>query len=153
MKKLVYFIVICIVTGEIAGYVTAGESSREWFRNLQKPSFQPSNWLFGPVWTFLYILMGIALWKIWSNKSSRERNIAITIFFTQLLFNFMWSILFFKWHAVGLALIDILILWVLILSTIFSFSRVSKTAAWLLVPYIAWVSFATILNYSIWRIN
>ncbi len=153
MKKLFVSILICVATGAIAGYITAGESSGEWFKALNKPSFQPPSWLFGPVWTFLYIMMGIALWKVWNTANSRERNMAITIFFAQLLFNFIWSIIFFSWHSVGLALIDILILWVLILSTIFSFARVSKTSAWLLVPYIVWVSFATILNYTIWKMN
>lgn len=153
MKKLVISILICIGVGAIAGYVTSGESSSDWYINLQKPSFQPPSWLFSPVWTLLYILMGVALWKVWKKPNSRERNIAITIFFAQLLFNFLWSIIFFNWHGVGMALIDILILWVLILSTIFSFGKLSKTAAWLLVPYISWVTFASILNYSIWQMN
>ncbi len=153
MKKLIISIIICVGIGGIAGYLTAGESSGEWFRNLQKPSFQPPNWIFGPVWTTLYILMGISLWKVWKKPNSRERNIAITIFFAQLLFNFLWSVIFFNWHAIGMALIDILILWVLILATIFSFARHSKIAAWLLVPYISWVSFATILTYTIWQMN
>ncbi len=153
MKKLIISIILCVGVGAIAGYLTAGESSGEWFRNLQKPSFQPPNWIFGPVWTTLYILMGISLWKVWKKPNSRERNIAITIFFAQLLFNFLWSVLFFNWHAIGMALIDILILWILILATIFSFAKHSKVAAWLLVPYISWVSFATILTYTIWKMN
>jgi tryptophan-rich sensory protein len=153
MKKLVISILICVGIGAIAGFVTAGESSSDWYMNLQKPSFQPPSWLFSPVWTFLYIMMGIALWMVWKKPNSRERNIAITIFFAQLLFNFLWSIIFFNWHGVGMALIDILVLWVLILSTIFSFGKLSKTAAWLLVPYISWVTFATILNYAIWQMN
>lgn len=153
MKKLIISIVLCIGVGALAGYITSGESSGEWFINLNKPSFQPPDWLFGPVWTILYILLGFSLWKVWSKPNSRERNIAITIFFAQLLFNFLWSIMFFSWHSTGLAVIDIILLWILILATIFSFAKLSKTAAWLLVPYILWVTFATILNWTIWRMN
>lgn len=144
---------ICIAVGSIAGYITAGESSGGWFRNIQKPSFQPPNWLFAPVWTILYILMGIALWSVWKKPASKQRNTAMSWFFAQLFFNFWWSIIFFSCHLTGIALLDIIVLWMLILVTILSFAKHSRLAAWLLVPYILWVSFASVLNYSIWKLN
>jgi len=151
--KLILSILICLAAGGIAGYVTAGQVNGEWYTALVKPSFQPPNWLFGPVWTTLYILMGIALWLVWKTPSTPDRNTAITIFFIQLVLNFLWSLIFFNGHAIGFALIDIVTLWIMIVLTIFAFSRISKTASWLLVPYISWVSFATILNWTIWNLN
>jgi len=153
MKKLIISLILTISVGALAGFITAGESSGEWYVNLAKPSYQPPSWLFSPVWTILYILMGISFYYVWKKPLSRERNIAITIFLFQLLLNFLWGIFFFSLHAPFLALIDIVMMWIAILLTIFSFSRLSKTAAWLLVPYILWVSFATVLNWDIWRMN
>jgi translocator protein len=153
MKKILLSIVLCVAIGSFAGFVTAGEASGDWFLHINKPSFQPPNWLFAPVWTTLYILMGIALGKVWQQPPSSKRNTAIALFLAQLFFNFWWSILFFKWHLISVALADILLLWILLLLTIVSFAKHSKLAAWLLVPYISWVSFATILNYAIWRLN
>lgn len=153
MKKLIISVFLCVFIGSIAGFITAGEASGAWFRNIQKPTFQPPNWLFAPVWTTLYIMMGIALWKVWQQPASTARNSAMALFFAQLFFNFWWSIIFFSWHLIDVALIDIIILWVLIVITIFRFAKQSKLAAWLLVPYISWVSFATILNYAIWKLN
>lgn len=153
MKKLIISLVLTIGTGALAGYITAGESSGEWFRNLDKPSYNPPSWVFSPVWTTLYILMGIAFYLVWKKPHSRDRTMALTIFLVQLLLNFLWSILFFSFHSPGLALLDIVVLWIGILVTIFSFARLSRPAAWLLVPYIAWVSFATILNWDIYRLN
>ncbi len=153
MKKLIPSLLLTLGVGALAGVITAGESSGEWYLNLAKPSYQLPSWLFSPVWTSLYILMGISFYKVWKKPLSRERNIAVTLFLVQLLLNFLWSILFFSLHSPGLALIDIVMMWIAILLTIFSFARLSKTAAWLLVPYIMWVSFATILNWDIWRMN
>ncbi len=153
MKKLILSLLLTIGVGALGGIVTAGESSGEWYTNLNKPWYQPPSWLFSPVWTLLYILMGVAFYFVWRKPLSRERNNAITIFLAQLLLNFLWSFLFFSMHSPGLALINIVVLWITILLTIFSFSKLSKTAAWLLVPYIAWVSFAAVLNWDIWRIN
>ena len=153
MKKLIPSLLLTLGVGALAGVITAGESSGEWYLNLAKPSYQLPSWLFSPVWTSLYILMGISFYKVWKKPLSRERNIAVTLFLVQLLLNFLWSILFFSLHSPGLALIDIVMMWIAILLTIFSSARLSKTAAWLLVPYIMWVSFATILNWDIWRMN
>jgi len=151
--KLILSLLLTLAVGTIAGFATAGETSGNWFITLNKPWFQPPNWLFGPVWTTLYIMMGIALFLVWKQAASKERNIAIGIFMVQLALNFLWSFIFFKWHMVDLALADIILLWMMILFTIFRFAKFSKVAAWLLVPYISWVSFATILNFAILRLN
>jgi tryptophan-rich sensory protein len=151
--KLIFSLVLCIGTGAIAGLITSGESSGEWFMSLNKPSFQPPGWVFGPVWTTLYTLMGVSLWLVRRSVATHQRNIAISVFFVQLVFNFLWSIIFFRWHMIGWALVDIIILWLLILVTIILFGKISRTAAWLLVPYFLWVSFAMVLNWSIWSIN
>lgn len=150
--KLVFSVLITLGVGAIAGFATV-HSIDTWYVGLNKPSFNPPNWLFGPVWTFLYILMGIALYLIWKLPVSKSRNPALAFFFVQLLLNFLWSFIFFYFHAIAFALFDIIILWVMILLTIILFSRLNKTAGWLLVPYISWVSFATILNIYIFNLN
>lgn len=153
MMKLILCLLLTVGGGSLVGLATAGESSGEWFLQLNKPAYQPPNWLFGPVWTTLYILMGIALFLVWKKPASSARNAAITLFMVQLAFNFLWSFLFFKWHMPGAAFADIIALWITLFITIVVCSRHSKTAAWLLVPYIAWVSFASILNFDIIRLN
>jgi translocator protein len=150
--KLAFSILITLAVGAIAGFATAN-SIGTWYATLNKPFFNPPNWLFGPVWTLLYILMGISLYLIWKLPASKNRNGALTFFFVQLLLNFLWSFIFFYFHAIALALFDIVILWVMILLTIILFSRLNRTASWLLVPYISWVSFATILNIYIFNLN
>lgn len=125
-----------------------------WFEQVRKPEWNPPGWLFAPVWTTLYILMGIALFLVWKSSSSMGRKkTAMILWGIQLLLNFAWSFIFFNQHLIGLALADIIVLWFFILLTIFAFARISKPAAWLLVPYICWVSFATLLNYTIWVLN
>jgi tryptophan-rich sensory protein len=125
-----------------------------WYRNIKKPSWNPPDAVFAPVWTTLYILMGIALYLIWqSNAAARVKRLAIGFWIAQLALNALWSFLFFSLHDIGLALVEIILLWLAILSTIFLFARVHKAAAWLMVPYISWVSFAAILNYTIWQLN
>ncbi|HEX6916360.1 MAG TPA: TspO/MBR family protein [Chitinophagaceae bacterium] len=153
MKKLVLSLLLTVGVGTLAGMLTSGEASGDWFRSLDKPSWQPPSAVFAPVWTVLYILMGISLYRVWRTPLSRERNMAITFFLAQLMFNFLWSVLFFNWHFIGFAFIDIVLLWLTLALTIFSFRKISVTAAWLLAPYIAWVSFATALNWEIWRLN
>ncbi len=146
--KLLYSLVITVGVGAIAGFATASNIGG-WYATLSKPVFNPPNWIFGPVWTLLYILMGIALFLIWKQPASLYKSNSLWLFFIQLLLNFFWSFLFFYFHKIGLAFVDIVALLVFIILTIFSFSRLSKKAAWLLVPYICWVSFATILNGAI----
>ncbi|WP_227990904.1 TspO/MBR family protein [Flavisolibacter ginsenosidimutans] len=137
--------------GGIAALFTQAGIDR-WFTTIQKPAWQPPNWLFAPVWTVLYILMGIALYLVWKQNAPGKRG-AIILWSLQLVLNFLWSFIFFSQHRIALALVDIVVLWLLILLTIFSFAKFSKTAAWLLVPYISWVSFAATLNFAIYQLN
>jgi len=151
--KLAICLAITLVTGFLGSIFTKPEISG-WYASIRKPLWNPPNAIFGPVWTILYILMGISLFLVWkSGHSSGKKNIAYLLFAVQLLLNFLWSFIFFRLHRVDLALLEILLLWFTILGTIIAFSRISKTAAWLLVPYISWVSFASFLNYHIWVLN
>ena len=156
MKPIFKFIIavaIPLVVGSVAGFFTSS-SVDEWFVTVDKPSFNPPNWVFAPVWTVLYILMGIAFFLVWRKSSpGKIRKVAFTLYFAQLFVNFIWSILFFYLHRPGWAFADILILWILIVLTMVCFARISSTARWLLVPYLAWVSFAAVLNYTIWLMN
>ena len=125
-----------------------------WYQTIQKPSWNPPNWIFGPVWTTLYIMMGVALFLVWKQQDQNAaQRTAILLFAAQLILNFFWSLIFFKWQQPGWAFAELAVMWVLIILTIFQFSKLSNTAAWLLVPYISWVSFAGILNYTIWKLN
>jgi translocator protein len=151
--KLIISIAIPLLVAATAGYFTA-TGTGSWYRSIKTPSWNPPDWVFGPVWTILYILMGISLFLVWKNdKPVDEKRMALLFFALQLLFNFCWSFIFFNQHQVGLAFIDIVVLWICLLATIIFFSQINNTAAWLLVPYIAWVSFAGILNYTIWKLN
>ena len=150
--KLIISIVLCVSLGSVGGLVTVNEIPT-WYATLNKPSFNPPNWLFGPVWTTLYVLIGISVYLIWKQPVSTERNKALQLFILQFILNFCWSFIFFGLHATGWALIEMIALWILILLSILHFAKHSKTAAWLLVPYIAWVSFALLLNAAIWRLN
>ncbi len=150
--KLISCLVLTVGLGGAGGYFTVNEI-KSWFVTLNKPSFNPPNYLFGPVWSLLYFLMGISLYLIWQQPPSTQRKQAITIFLIQFALNVSWSFIFFKEHQILWALVDIIVLWLLILITIFSFAKLNKTAAWLLVPYISWVSFATLLNAAIWLLN
>ena len=151
--KFIIAIVFCESVGIISGLL-ASANSNLWFETLNKPSWNPPAYLFGPVWTTLYLLMGISLSIIWNNNSTEQKKRkAYFLFAFQLFLNFWWSIIFFHLHSPAFALLDIILMVIIIILTIFSFSAFSKPAAWLLVPYIAWVSFATILNFSIWNLN
>ncbi len=150
--KLILSIVLCVSLGSVGGLVTVSEIPT-WYASLNKPSFNPPNWLFGPVWTILYLLMGISVYMIWKQPVSKERNKALQLFILQFILNFCWSFIFFGLHATGWALIEMIALWILILLSILHFAKHSKTAAWLLVPYISWVSFALLLNAAIWKLN
>lgn len=144
--RLVIAIVVCQLAGVVGSLFTA-PSIPTWYASLVKPSFNPPNWIFSPVWITLFLLMGISLYLIWSDKK------AITVFSAQLFLNALWSFLFFGLHSPLLAFIEIILLWLAILATIVVSCRVSKPAAYLLIPYILWVSFAAVLNYSIMILN
>jgi tryptophan-rich sensory protein len=150
--KLFYSLLITLGVGFVSGFATAS-SIGDWYAQLNKPSFNPPNWIFAPVWTLLYIMMGISLSMIWTKPPSLYKSNALWLFFIQLFLNFCWSFLFFNFHKIGLALVDISLLWIFIVLTIIAFSKLDKIVAWLLVPYICWVSFATILNAAIYRLN
>ncbi|HVV15075.1 MAG TPA: TspO/MBR family protein [Candidatus Paceibacterota bacterium] len=124
-----------------------------WYATLARPDLAPPNWIFAPVWTALFLLMGIAAYLVWKRPASRGRTLALKLFFVQLLLNVGWSLVFFGLHNPGAALAEIALLWVSIAATVWSFSKVSGTAALLLAPYLVWVSFASYLNFMLWTLN
>lgn len=151
--QIILSIIIAQSAGIIGSLFTVSSRS-SWYLELIKPALNPPDWVFGPVWTTLYILMGIAAFLIWKNNwKNKETKIALGIYCVQLVLNATWSIVFFGNQNTGGALIIILALWLAILATIIAFHKISKPAAYLLIPYILWVSFATYLNYSIWTLN
>lgn len=123
------------------------------YGQLVRPAWAPPGWLFGPVWTGLYLLMGIAAWLVWRERGFREARAALALFLVQLALNALWTWLFFAWRMGALASIEILVLWGLILATLLAFRRVHPLAAALLLPYLAWVTFASALTLAIWRLN
>lgn len=155
MKKTILLILCILFTlaiGAVSGIATS-DSITGWYTTLNKPFFNPPNYLFGPVWTALYILMGISFYMILNEKQHVHRKKAIVIFLVQLFLNFLWSFLFFKFHLLGIALLEILMIWMSILFMILIFYKINKTAALLQLPYLLWVSFASILNGAIWWLN
>lgn len=158
--KLIIAVSVSELVGVI-GSVFIFPSIQGWYANLAKPEFAPPNWIFGPVWTTLFALMGISFFIVWKNHSLIRANkrmvkiwkIGVGFFILQLALNMLWSIIFFGLRSPGGALVEIVFLWFAILATIIAFAKISKPAAWLLMPYILWVSFAGYLNYSIWRLN
>jgi len=176
LLKFFASIIICEMAGAVGAVFTTPEIN-SWYKSLNKPSFNPPNWIFGPVWTTLFVLMGISLYLVWSKKfivrnelklpkrkawnpwsqnflsgSLKKANI-ILIFILQLVLNILWSVIFFGTHSAGAAFFELLMLWFAIIFTIINFYRVSKVSAWLLLPYILWVSFAGILNLAIFLLN
>ncbi len=140
----------------IGGATAIGTSPTrdDWFESLEKPSFQPPNWVFGPAWTILYSLMGVSLSVLWRARGKDEdADSALALFGIQLAMNSLWSFLFFRWKSPGWALVDIVGLFVAIVMTLRAAWKVSPLAGALLIPYLVWVGFATVLNFSIWRKN
>jgi benzodiazapine receptor len=153
MLKVLLSIIICELVG-IFGSVATTPAIPGWYASLKKPSFNPPNWVFGPVWTLLYALMGISAYLVWNRGwEKKEVRIALVIFGIQLILNTLWSFIFFKFQSPGWALVEIIVLWLAILVTVLNFMKISKPAGWLLVPYLLWVSFAAFLNFSIFRLN
>jgi translocator protein len=150
---LVLCIAIPLVIGLIGSVFTMPEVGG-WYAGLQKPPFNPPAWIFAPVWTLLYTLMGISLWLVIKDGiGDRPVQQAVILFAAQLAFNLAWSIIFFGMHLIFVAFLEILVLLALIAATIFVFRRINTTAGWLLVPYICWTGFATILTGSLWLLN
>jgi tryptophan-rich sensory protein len=151
--KLFISILIPLLVGAVSGLFTSS-GVQGWYAAANKPSFNPPDWIFAPVWTTLYVLMGIAFFLVWKSTADHAvKQTAIILFAGQLALNFIWSFLFFKMQQPGWAFAEIVLMWVAILITILWFGKISAAAAWLLVPYICWVSFAAVLNYAIWKLN
>lgn len=139
----------CFAAAAFGGLFMPGE----WYATLKKPAWNPPGWIFGPVWTALYITMAVAAWLVWKRGGFKTQCVALSFFLLQLLFNALWSPLFFGLHNPGLAFVDIVLLWLALLATLIRFWRVSVLAGSLLVPYLAWVTFASVLNGTLWRLN
>ena len=150
--SLLLWMAICFSVAATGGKWTAAEIPA-WYRTLVRPSFAPPNWIFGPVWTLLYALMAIAAWQAWMQPPSAVRTLALGLFLFQLALNLAWSWIFFRNHAIGAALAEVVVLWIAIGATTLIFARVSPVAAWMMSPYWAWVTFATVLNAGFWRLN
>jgi len=148
---LVGWLVVSFAASAIGA--VASIQAKSFYSQLIRPDWAPPSGIFGPVWTILYALMGIAAWLVWCSGGFRHQQQALTLFLLQLAFNALWSWLFFAWHLGAMALADIAILWILIVATLFSFWRVRPLAGGLFIPYLLWVSFASVLNYSIWQLN
>src|SRR5512140_2402228 len=146
---LVLWILLCVGTGGIASQWKPGP----WHAALVKPAWNPPDAVFAPVWILLYVLMGAAAWLVWRRDGAPGRGTALALFLAQLALNGAWSWLFFGRHAIGAALVEIVFLWVAILATVLVFRRISRAAAALLAPYLAWVTFASALTFAIWRLN
>lgn len=153
LNKVVTAVAICLAVG-FAGALLTADQIVTWYGMLNKPVFTPPNWVFGPVWTLLYILMGVAAGLVWGTlKKHKEAKHALFIFGIQLALNFGWSILFFGLQSPLLGLVDILVLWAMIIVTIAIFWQYSRTSSILLIPYLAWVTYATVLNIAIVKLN
>jgi len=147
---IAWLLVVFIAAGiGAAASVDAGP----FYIHLDRPSWAPSPSIFGPVWTILYALMGIAAWLIWRSGGFRAARFALSLFLAQLVLNALWSWLFFGWHRGALAFADLLVLWVLIVATCIAFWRIGSLPGALLIPYLLWVSFACVLDYSVWQLN
>ena len=146
-------LLLWLVLSMAAGWVGSQFSPGEWYASLSKPSWNPPGAVFAPVWTFLYILMGIAAWLVWREKGFAGNRTVLLVFVVQLVLNGLWSYLFFGLHNPLAAFIEILVLWLLILITLVLFWRVRSLAGVLLIPYLAWVAFASVLNFTLWRLN
>lgn len=131
----------------------ASIQAQSFYGELTQPSWAPPGWVFGPVWTTLFALMGVAAWLVWREGGFRKNKTSLSLFLVQLVVNALWSWLFFAWHLGAYALIDLIVLWLLIIATLVAFWRVKALAGVLLVPYLLWVSFAGILNYTVWQLN
>ncbi len=149
---LLAFLVICLGISVAGGAATAS-SVGTWYQTLQKPSFNPPNWLFAPVWTALYIMIAVAGWRVWRAHGLRGARAAMALFAVQLALNLAWSFLFFGYRMIGAALIEIVLLLMAILVTTVLFWKRDRLAGMLFVPYAGWVAFATILNFALWRLN
>ena len=151
-SSLAVSIIICFAAAWVGSRLTTPAISG-WYKALRKPAWTPPNWLFGPVWSLLYLGMGIAAWLVWRKLEAPGARLGLLLFATQLVLNVAWSGVFFALHRPGAAFGEVLLLWISILATALAFWPLSRAAGWLLAPYLIWVSFAASLNYAIWRLN
>lgn len=150
--KLVASLALPLGLGTLAGLFTA-DAIPGWYETLTRPTFNPPNWVFGPVWTLLYLMMGFSFYLIWTQRPSKARSQAILAFMVQMALNFGWSFIFFYHNLIGLALVEIIVLWISIAAMILLFLRIKPFAAYLNIPYLLWVTFATILNAGYYLLN
>ena len=146
---LAAWILLCFGASAIGAFFMPGE----WYAGLRKPSWNPPGRVFGPVWSVLYLMMAVAAWLVWKQGGLRAQRRPLSLFGVQLLLNAAWSPIFFGMHRPDLAFAEILLLWTAIVATVLSFKRVNRTAAGLLLPYFAWVTFAALLNFTLWQMN
>lgn len=144
---------VCVAVAFSAASLGAVFTPGAWYQALHKPSWNPPSWIFGPVWTALYASMGIAAWLVWRRGGWRRQRRALSLFVVQLALNAAWTPIFFGWHAMGIAFVEIVVLWIAIAATLVAFWREHTLAGVLLLPYLAWVSFAAVLNFTVWRLN
>lgn len=147
--SLLGWMALCFAAAGVGGL--AGPDS--WYRAIDKPPWNPPDWVFGPVWTVLYVMMGVAAWLVWRERASAAVTIPLGLFLIQLILNSLWSWVFFRWHQPGWALVELVALWMTVLLTVLAFRSVRPLAGALLVPYLLWVTFAGVLNASIWLRN
>lgn len=140
---------LCFSVASLGAFFMPGE----WYAALKKPSWNPPGWIFGPMWSALYVMMAVAAWLVWKRGGFAAQRRPLSMFLVQLALNAAWTPLFFGLHRPGLAFAEIVMLWLAIAATLAAFRPVSRTAAWLLAPYLAWVSLATVLNFTLWRLN
>lgn len=149
LVALAGWMALCFAAAATGALVDTGD----WYGSLKKPAWNPPSWLFGPVWSTLYTMMAVSAWLVWKRGGWSAQSRPLVWFLAQWFLNALWTPLFFGLHRPDLAFAEILLLWTTIAVTLSQFWRVSRTAAWLLVPYLLWVSFATMLNYVLWRMN
>ncbi|MFV8345965.1 TspO/MBR family protein [Flavobacterium sp. ZB4P13] len=154
ITRILAVVVTCLAIGYFSGMVTKS-SIETWYPTLIKPSFNPPNWVFAPVWSMLYVMMGVAAGLVWDRIEAEKEVVkkALVFFAIQLALNALWSYLFFGLHNPMLAGLEIIVLWLMIFETYIQFAKINKIAGYLLLPYLAWVSFAAVLNGSIWWLN
>lgn len=149
---LCLFLIAAFTAAAIGGAATA-QSVSTWYPELVKPAWNPPAWIFGPVWTLLYLAMGVAAWRLWLRGSTPEVSAALRLFFVQLALNTLWSVLFFGLRHPGFACAEVVLLWLCLVWMQIKCARLDRIAAWLWVPYLAWVSFASVLNATVWWLN
>ncbi|QJE74206.1 tryptophan-rich sensory protein [Aerophototrophica crusticola] len=149
---LVFWLGLCFLAAGLGGMAT-GPEIQGWYATLEKPPINPPNWVFGPVWTTLFIMMGVAAWRVWRIAGFGGARLALGLFLAQLVLNVLWSVLFFALHSPGAAFVEVFGFWATMLAATLAFARHDRLAAWLMVPTLAWVAFAAVLNGWIWWIN